>query len=72
MKAKMMKSAKMHYEQLMQVLEQMGMSMEAFMDTMEDEAEMLPEMMGKEEEEDEDDNKIAMLLAKVDEEEEEA
>jgi len=74
MKAKMMESAKKHYEQLMSVLDQMGMSMEAFVDTIEDESEMIPEMMGKEDEEEGEDeeDKIAMLMAKMSDEEEEA
>lgn len=75
MKARMMEQAKKHYGQLMSALEEMGMSMEAFMDTMEEEYEIrLPskEKYAEEEGEEEDETgKIAMMVTKMREMDEE-
>jgi hypothetical protein len=71
MKPKMMEKAKLHYSQLMDALEEMGMSMEAFMETMEEEpSEMvIPEAEEEMEESEEEQGgkkaKIAMLVAKM-------
>jgi len=62
-----MEAAKMHYDQLMSVLDKMGMSIEEFMDAQESEPETedMMEEEGESEESGPDMGKVSMIVAKL-------